>query len=80
MRTKRKASRISSVKTHQLNTKLTNEMYDQLQSVNDKLFNGELNNTDLGLFLFQVALDYLAKAKVETKQVVMVDGLPLEVK
>lgn len=64
----------------QLNTKLTQLEYEQVQSVNEKFFNGSLNKSEIGLFLFQVALDYLAKAKVETKTVITVDGLPLEIK
>ena len=71
------SKRNKTPKNHQLNTKLDQSTYDQVQEINAKYFDGKLNQTDLGLFLFNVALDYLQKAKVEKKVILMVDGLPV---
>ncbi len=63
--------------THQLNCKMSQHEYEELQVLNDKLFAGKLNNSDLARFLLNVAKEHLAKAKVETRTVVTVDGVPL---
>lgn len=55
--------------THQFNVKQTDAEWNKLQAVNEKLFDGKLNNTDLGRFLLKVALDTLEESKVETKQI-----------
>ena len=62
---------------YQFNVKLTAEEYDKLQLINDKHFKGELTHTQLGRFLFDVAADYLASAKIEKREVVMINGVPL---
>lgn len=63
--------------TEQLNIKMTKSEMEQLQQVNLKLTGGQWNKSDLGRFLINLALDRLACAKVETKQVVTVDGVPV---
>lgn len=63
--------------TEQLNIKMTKSEMDQLQEINVRLTGGQWNKSDLGRFLIQIALDKLATSKVVTKQVVMVDGVPV---
>lgn len=64
--------------THQLNCKMTASEFERVQSVNDKLFSGELNNSDLARFLFNYAIEKLVGAKVEKKMVITVDGLEVK--
>ena len=63
--------------THQLNAKFSETEYNRVQEVNIKFFNGAMNNSDLARFLIGIALDKLASAKVETRTVVTVDGVPV---
>lgn len=63
--------------TQQLNIKMTDAEMEQLQEVNQRLTGGQWNKSDLGRFLIQIALDKLATSKIVTKQVVMVDGIPV---
>ena len=63
--------------THQLNAKFSEAEYNRVQEVNVKFFKGTMNNSDLARFLIGLALDKLASAKVETKMVLLVDGLPV---
>lgn len=62
---------------HQCNIKLTSKEYEKIQEVNDKFFDGSLTHTQLGRFLFDVACEYLANAKVEQRAVVVVNGMPV---
>lgn len=64
---------------YQVNVKLTEQEYGKIQAINDKFFNGELVHVQLGRFLFDVACDYLEKAEVktQTREIVMVNGVPL---
>jgi hypothetical protein len=59
---------------HQLNFKQTEAELKQLQDINNKLFDGKLNKSDLARFLVKVALNTLETAKVETKQVLTING------
>lgn len=63
--------------THQASYKMTKSEYETLMNVNEKLFGGTMNTSDLMRFLVTVALDKLASANVVTKRVVMVDGVPV---
>lgn len=64
---------------HQFNVKQTEAEWRKLQKVNKKFFNGRLTPTELGRFLLKVALDALQDAKVETKEVIKVNGKEVEI-
>jgi len=63
--------------SEQLNIKLTKTEMEQLEAVNQQLTGGQWNKSDLGRFLINLALDKLATAKVETRTIITVDGLPV---
>ncbi len=65
---------------HQFNVKQTETEWQNLQRVNQKHFGGKLTPTELGRFLLKVALDALVDAKVETKEVILVNGNPVDIR
>lgn len=54
-------------RTEQMNAKLTSQEVDRVQNVNNDLFGGKLNKSDILRFLVKVALVSIDSAKVETK-------------
>lgn len=66
---------------HQFNVKQTDKEWKKLQAVNQKYFGGQLNISELGRFLLQVALNALEDAKVESTKVtrIMVDGKEIDI-
>lgn len=64
--------------THQLNCKMTIGEFEKIQNVNQQLFGGQLNNSDLARFLMKFAMDKLSKAKVETKTITTIDGVEVK--
>lgn len=53
--------------TRQMNMKCTETEYSDLQKVNQELFGGDLNKSDLLRFLVKVAVKAVHKAQVEVK-------------
>lgn len=63
----------------QYNCKATKNEDKKLQDVNKKYGHGKWNKSQTIRFLVQVALDALKDAKVETKEVVKVNGKEVEI-
>jgi hypothetical protein len=63
----------------QLNVKCNNGELEQMQALNEKLFDGKLNRTEMGAFLLQVAFDCLANAKIKKATVMTINGMPVQV-
>lgn len=66
---------------YQFNVKQTEKEWEKLQAVNQKYFDGQLNISELGRFLFQVALNALEEAEVKTSKVtrIKVDGKEINI-
>lgn len=56
-------------RTRQMNVKLTEKEFSDLQKINAELFGGDLNKSDLLRFLVKVAVKAVHKAQVEVKTV-----------
>lgn len=58
---------MSKERNCQMNAKLTSSEYSELQKVNQELFGGDLNKSDLMRFIVKVAMQAIKNAKVEVK-------------